>query len=222
MTAVFISFAMIRIRMSGNWYFINPIPSKTAEKSRTPMLRIHIASIAEKEWNIDEQVDISLLPLLAGVSRDGSTTFTCPVHARIRATWSGESILIDGHVQTAARLICSRCLEPFEHAIDIVFSATAIAENEASADHRLTDDIELSADEMDVIFYGGDSIDLSEEIAQQIIMALPYKPLCQDTCKGLCSHCGINLNHHTCQCDDQDQSNPFAFLKTLRLPPKKD
>jgi uncharacterized protein len=186
------------------------------------MLRIHIPSIKENEWNVDEQVDASQLPLLARVSRDGSATFTRPVHARIRATWSGESILVDGRVQTAVRLVCSRCLEPFQHPIDTVFTATAIADKESFADHRLADDIELSADEMDVIFYGGDSIDLSEEIAQQIIMSLPYKPLCQAACKGLCSRCGINLNHHSCQCDNQDQGSPFAILKTLRLPPQKD
>lgn len=186
------------------------------------MLRIHIASIAENEWNVDEQVNASLLPLLAETIHDGSATFTQPVRVRIHATWSGESILIDGALQTAVRLVCSRCLEPFEHAIDAVFTATAIAKNEAFADHRSADDIELSADEMDVIFYGGDSIDLSEEVAQQIIMSLPYKPLCQDACKGLCGRCGINLNHHCCQCDKQDQGNPFAALKTLRFPPKKD
>jgi uncharacterized protein len=186
------------------------------------MLQIHIASIAENEWHIDEAVDISHLPLLVNVSRGGSTVFTRPVRARIRATWSGESILVNGELQTAVRLICSRCLEPFEHVIDTAFTATAIAENESFADQRLADDVELSADEMDVIFYGGDSIDLGEEIAQQIIMALPFKPLCQETCKGLCSQCGINLNHGSCQCDHQDQSNPFAVLKTLRLPPQKD
>lgn len=186
------------------------------------MLQIHIASIAENKWHIDEAVDISLLPLLVGVSRDGSTTFTRPVRARIRAVWSGESILVNGELRTAVRLICSRCLEPFEHVIDTSFTATAIAENETFTDPRLADDVELSADEMDVIFYGGDTIDLSKEIAQQIIMALPYKPLCQKTCKGLCSQCGINLNHGSCQCDNQNQSNPFAVLKTLRLPPKKE
>ena len=186
------------------------------------MLQIHIASIAEKKWHIDEAVDISHLPLLVGVSRDGSTTFTRPVRASVRATWSGESILINGELQTAVRLICSRCLEPFEHVIDTVFTATAIAENDTLTDQHVADDVELSADEMDVIFYGGDSIDLSEEIAQQIIMALPYKPLCQETCKGLCSQCGINLNHGSCQCDHQDESNPFAVLKTLQLPPQKD
>ncbi len=186
------------------------------------MLRIHIASIVDAGWITDEQVEASQLPLLADLSRDGSMAFTRPVQVRIRATLAGESILIEGHVQTTVRLPCSRCLEPFELMIDTDFSATAVATHQEAGDGRSNDEIELSADEMEVIPYTGDSIDLSDEIAQQIIMALPYKPLCQDACKGLCSRCGINLNHHACQCDTPDQGSPFAVLKTLTLPPKKE
>ena len=186
------------------------------------MLQIHIGSITETGWNLDEQVEALLLPLIADVSRDGSVAFTRPMHARIHARMAGESVLIDGRLQTAVRLICSRCLEHFEFIIDIDFSATAMPENPALNDGRSVDDIELSADEMDVITYTGDSIDLRDEIAQQIIMMLPFKPLCRETCKGLCSRCGIDLNHHACQCHNQDQGSPFAILKTLSVPPKKD
>jgi uncharacterized protein len=75
---------------------------------------------------------------------------------------------------------------------------------------------------MDVITYMGDSIDLRDEVAQQIIMALPFKPLCRNNCKGLCSRCGIDLNHQACQCHNQNQGSPFAVLKTLNFPTKKD
>ena len=186
------------------------------------MLRIHIASITGTGLTVDEQLDSALLPLLTDLSLDGSTTFTRPVHTRIRATLAGESIVIDGRVQTVVRMICSRCLEFFEYTIDTIFTATAIAEEQEIKNNRSTDDMELSADDMDVIIYEGDSIDLREEVAQQIIMALPYKPVCREACKGLCSHCGINLNHHSCQCDNQDQGSPFAILKTLTFPLKKD
>ena len=186
------------------------------------MLRIHIGSITETGWNLDEQVEALLLPLIADVCRDGSVAFTMPVHARIRATMAGESVLIDGRLQTAVRLVCSRCLEPFEFIIDTEFSATALPENPALQDSSSADVLELAADEMEVITYTGESIDISDEIAQQIIMALPFKPLCKDNCKGLCSRCGIDLNHHACQCDNQNQGSPFAVLKALTFPPKED
>jgi uncharacterized protein len=191
--------------------------------TREIMLRIHIGSIMDTTgWILDEQVEPLLLPLIADVSREGSAQFTQPVHARVRATMAGESVAIEGRLQTAVRLICSRCLEPFEFIIDTDFSAVALPEKPTLNDSRSTDAIELSADEMDVIPYTGDSIDLRDEIAQQIIMVLPFKPLCRETCKGLCSRCGIDLNHHACQCHNQNQGSPFAVLKTLSFPPKKE
>lgn len=186
------------------------------------MLQIHIGSITETGWLLDEQVEALRLASIADLCQDGSTAFTQPLHVRIRATLAGESILLDGRLQTTIRLICSRCLEPFEFAIDTSFSATAIADDPALGKDSFTGDVELSADEMDVIPYVGENIDLRQEIAQQLIMALPFKPLCHDDCKGLCSRCGIDLNHHSCQCEKLDQSSPFAILKTLRLPPEKE
>ena len=35
---------------------------------------------------------------------------------------------------------------------------------------------------------------------EQFYLALPMKPLCRQDCKGLCPHCGTNLNTETCQC----------------------
>ena len=186
------------------------------------MLQIHIGSITDIGWLMDEQVEAQKLALIADICQDGATAFTQPLHVRLRAALAGESVQLEGRVQTTVRLTCSRCLEPFEFDIDTSFTATAIAEDPALSKDNLTGDVELSADEMDVIPYVGENIDLRQEIAQQVIMALPFKPLCRDACKGLCSRCGVNLNHGSCQCDPLDQSSPFAVLKTLRLPPEKD
>lgn len=44
------------------------------------------------------------------------------------------------------------------------------------------------------------SIDLSEDIRQEIILDYPVKPLCKPSCKGLCVKCGKNLNEGQCSC----------------------
>ncbi len=120
--------------------------------------------------------------------------FTRPIHVRIHATLAGKTVLIDGTAETEVRMPCSRCLEPFDMKIETDFSTTAVPEVAAQIDPAATDDIELAATDMDVLVYSGDDIDLRDEIAQQIIMALPFKPLCRDACKGLCSRCGADLN----------------------------
>jgi uncharacterized protein len=68
---------------------------------------------------------------------------------------------------------------------------------------------------MNVMEYHGETIDLRDEIAQQIVMTLPVKPLCDSACKGLCSRCGANLNRRPCTCTQTDDGNPFAVLQTL-------
>ncbi len=43
-------------------------------------------------------------------------------------------------------------------------------------------------------------VDLAEEIRQEMLMDFPVRVLCQQDCKGLCVHCGVNLNLEKCQC----------------------
>jgi DUF177 domain-containing protein len=186
------------------------------------MRPIHIGSITDKGLIVEEQVDAQALPLLNALAHEGSLSFAHPVHTRIRATLSNDAVLIDGTVQTTVRMACSRCLTPFAIDIESDFSATAMPETEAMADTAAADDIELTADEMNVIIYHGDSIDLGHEISQQIIMALPFKPLCRETCKGLCSRCGADLNKAPCRCDLREKNSPFEVLKTRTFPKKKE
>lgn len=186
------------------------------------MLRIHIGSITEQGVDLNEQQDAAFLPLLNALSSKESVSFTHPVQVRIHATPAGETILVKGSAESTVRIPCSRCLELFDFNLETTISVTAVPEVPSLNDSETTDDIELTAEDMDVIRFSGNSIDLSDEIAQQIIMALPFKPLCRDTCKGLCSRCGANLNNFACQCLSQEKSNPFAVLKGLSFPKRKE
>ena len=185
------------------------------------MLRIHIGSITEQGLNLDLREDAAALPMLRAVTDDGAVIFTRPIHVRIHAAITGKTVLIDGKAESAVRMPCRRCLEPFDMKIETDFSSTAVPDIPSVIDPEPANDIELAADDIDVIAYSGDSIDIRDEIAQQIIMALPFKPLCRDACKGLCSRCGVDLNKMSCQCRPQDESSPFAVLKTRTFPKKK-
>ena len=43
-------------------------------------------------------------------------------------------------------------------------------------------------------------VDLTPDMREAIILALPDYPVCRDACKGLCPHCGVDLNEKTCDC----------------------
>ena len=186
------------------------------------MLRIHIGSITEQGLNLEEREDSAALPLLSAVTSYRGIHFTRPIHVRIHATISGQTVLIHGTAESEVRIPCSRCLEPFDMKIETDFSGTAVPDVPSVIEPAAVDEIELAADDMDVVLYSGDSIDLRDEIAQQVIMALPFKPVCRNTCKGLCSRCGVDLNQSSCQCRPQHENGPFAVLKTRVFPKKQE
>ena len=59
-----------------------------------------------------------------------------------------------------------------------------------------------------------DYVDLTPEMREAIILALPGYPVCREECKGLCAHCGANLNHETCTCGPA-QDGSWAALDQL-------
>jgi uncharacterized protein len=63
-------------------------------------------------------------------------------------------------------------------------------------------------DEEYVYFQGSDfRVDITEPIRQVLILAVPLKPLCAETCRGLCASCGANLNETGCDCK-RDNTDP--------------
>lgn len=45
-----------------------------------------------------------------------------------------------------------------------------------------------------------DRIDISADVRDYAVLAIPMKKLCKEDCKGLCYKCGQNLNEGKCSC----------------------
>jgi uncharacterized protein len=116
-----------------------------------------------------------------------------------------------GRVQTRLELACSRCVEPFELAVDGPFDIRYLPASEASSEA----DREIEEDDLETSYYRDDQIDLNELMREQFYLALPMKPLCRDDCRGLCSQCGTNLNAGTCACTPRWEDPRLAPLKNL-------
>ena len=116
-----------------------------------------------------------------------------------------------GTVTTMLELPCSRCLEPFTMPVAGSFDLRYVPRSENAGEGER----EVGEDDLTTAFYDDDQIDLSELIAEQLHLALPMKPLCSETCKGLCPHCGANLNTETCDCSEKWEDPRLAALKDL-------
>jgi uncharacterized protein len=57
------------------------------------------------------------------------------------------------------------------------------------------------------------NIDLSESVLSGLLMAIPAKFVCSESCKGLCPSCGADLNKADCACNNEHFDERFAKLK---------
>ena len=63
-----------------------------------------------------------------------------------------------------------------------------------------TEDVERDDEDgdPDVVTFKGGEIDLSGELRDELVLAMPFNPLCDEACRGLCPLCGGNRNLVPC------------------------
>jgi uncharacterized protein len=137
---------------------------------------------------------------------------------------------LEGSMSCRIELDCVRCLEPFPmelaEELDLLYlpqsANVAPAGDEGTAEKDAADALaELSGrglerEELAVSFYRDERIDLSQMIVEQIVLALPMKPLCKPDCRGLCALCGANQNLASCECAPEDTDPRWAPLKMFQ------
>ena len=104
---------------------------------------------------------------------------------------------------------CSKCAKKFNTTINIESAERQFVAVEPTRFDDPTDVYMIDIDDF--------TIDLSELVRQEIILHFAPFPVCSESCKGLCQHCGKDKNIGNCKCKDTDptQHKPFANLKDL-------
>lgn len=118
-----------------------------------------------------------------------------------------DGLLLRGTVSAHLNLPCARCLSELREpvGVDVVelFSDPALTDND--------DEIEAGYEIADA------TIDLDTLLRDALVPAVPYRPLCDPACKGLCAQCGANRNVAECTCVDVTVDARWAALEGLRL-----
>lgn len=102
--------------------------------------------------------------------------FRAPLKLKAQVSRITNALTINLNISGTVVADCSRCLQEFEWVYD--------------KDMQLSYALESS----DVF------IDLKPNIREEIILDYPIKPLCSNSCKGLCLKCGNNKNEGGCNC----------------------
>jgi len=118
-----------------------------------------------------------------------------------------------GSVSFTADYQCARCLEPYPIANNSPFHLTFAPRPEASEENE---EIEVGPDELDVEFYSERSVPLKQLAAEQIQLSIPMKPLCDESCLGLCPQCGANRNRERCSCQGSVVDERWGALQDIR------
>ena len=138
--------------------------------------------------------------------------FTCNVSAKLRLFRQLDKVFVKADLMTSIELECDRCLKPVEVTLKGAF------ENQYRPLPRA---VKETLDDIGIGYYSEEYIDLSDDFRESLLLELPIKVLCSESCEGLCPRCGKNLNKGKCDCHLESEairSSKFAELaKMLEL-----
>ena len=123
----------------------------------------------------------------------------------LSAVMAGADLIVTGKASVPLATVCARCL----------------------------DDIRVPVSVKDLCFHFEKvrdlEVDLTEDVREELLLAVPSCFYCSPDCKGICPVCGTNLNHASCDCDrtpaepesDPAAPSPWDQLDALNLAPEK-
>lgn len=156
-------------------------------------MKINIDDIKEKVGAFKE---VKVEKELADIEfRDREIKVKEPAKMEFQVINTDESFLVTGKINLKLIVKCSRCLETFDLSLNI--------------------DLEepVSKDRVEV---GSETIiDIGQEINDNIMVAIPMQPVCDEACAGLCPSCGQDLNEEDCDCFMHTVDPRLAKLEEL-------
>ena len=117
-----------------------------------------------------------------------------------------DGALVRGTLKGSVILTCDRCAESFEFDVDTDFDTyEQLPDGEYDGEPRVR------------LVNGQLQLDMGAILWEEFAVALPFKPLCSETCKGVCPGCGADLNSGQCTCEREDGDERLAVFRNLKI-----
>jgi uncharacterized protein len=104
-----------------------------------------------------------------------ATGSTMHLDARLESLHDG--ILVSGLVRATAEGECVRCLTEVRLGVRVEFQELFAYSFDEAFDYTVHDD----------------HVDLEPVVRDAVVLSLPFQPVCQEDCLGLCPECGVRL-----------------------------
>jgi len=179
------------------------------------LISLHYLKLQNNVMEFDEEFQPGTIDL------DGEAAQIGPLKSSGRATLIPEhdgrhqvlqDIRVVGKLATKLEIPCARCLEPVSFDVDrgfeLLFRPHAVNVG--------PDEAEMQDKDAEIAFYQGDGVELEDILREQLLLEVPIKTVCREACKGLCPHCGKNLNNGDCQCEAAPGDPRWDALKGLK------
>ncbi|GAA4678517.1 YceD family protein [Nocardioides nanhaiensis] len=108
-----------------------------------------------------------------------------PVELDLRLEAVLEGVLVTGTARAALVGECVRCLREIDDDVEVELQELYVYDDIRDREPAEEDD--------EVSLLEDDLLDLEPLLRDAVVLALPFQPLCEDDCPGLCTECGARL-----------------------------
>jgi uncharacterized protein len=127
-----------------------------------------------------------------------------PIELDLRLEAVVEGVLVTGTAQLTAVGECVRCLTEVSLPVEVEVQELFVHDPGQE-------------DDEDVSVLAGDYVDLEPVLRDDVVLDLPFQPLCSPDCAGLCPTCGVRLDDHPGHHHDGGADPRWAALGGLDL-----
>jgi uncharacterized protein len=161
------------------------------------LMLLNLKEVATKETPVRLRGRVDLTEALQGrhdVVQAGAA------EAELEAVSGGDAVVVHGTVTVDIEQRCSRCLDPVKQLLRVPFQESfTLSARAAEQDEELN----LVQEE---------KVELDSYVEEAVQLGIPYIPLCDDACQGLCPVCGKNRNTENCSCKQEKIDPRLAGL----------
>ncbi|MDX1394553.1 MAG: DUF177 domain-containing protein [Gemmatimonadota bacterium] len=165
-------------------------------------MRISFADLhrgaVEKKWRLETPAEVlGTLPVTVG---------SLDIEVSARGT-PRDGVRVEGRLSAIARCECRRCLDEVRveiaPALDVWF--------------RVEDEVTPGEDGVWPFARASDGIDLTDAVREEVLLALPDYPVCEEECRGICPSCGARLSEEDCTCPPPEPDERWAALREVNV-----
>jgi len=148
-------------------------------------VKLHLPAYPPGVHRIEETLDSKDLDLRPEM-------FASAIRAHLILDRHDPYLQFEFNLGATVRLVCDRCAAPYDHELEVKAPMLYVM-GRAAPD---------SPDDPEIVYLpvGAAEVDITTDLRDFIMLAVPGRRLCSEDCKGLCPSCGADLNEQPCAC----------------------